>query len=994
MGLVRARNSAELPETKPRRRPHPTPGAIGPEAGRGAPSLRTHLVALVLAVLLPALGLGAATAWHMAQNYRHAFEERLSDTARALATAADKELGIHLATVHALATSPLLDGPDPAAFRAWASEVGSQLEGWVVLCSAEPGSALLLHTLVPPSGGASPPGRCRADDVASVIATGRPRVTDVFISRVTGRPVVFAIAPLLRGGRVTAAVGLAVEPGHLVQVLDAQDLGGGAFASIVDGRGAVVARSSDQERFIGQPMPDWYLPAIEGRERGLLAARKVEGHEMVLAFARLSAAPGWTVVVAEPRAAYRAAWLDPLLGLAGGGILAMALAVGLAAALARRLVRPAASLLRQAEAVAAGLPVPPATGSSAVAEFDALRAAMERAQAARRTGEAEFRAAFEQSALAMAQSDYATGRYVRVNAAFCRLAGRPAEDLLGRHYSELTHPDDLAVQRAAIRRVARGEAEAYEVVKRLVLPDGGVRWVRVSSSPVRDPSGRPIRTVAIFQDITEARAAAAALRASEERLRLAQEAGGIGAWEVDLATGRRHWSESSYRLWGVEPGTPVTFDLLLSLVHPEDRERFRAAVDRGSEAVGPLQEVEIRIHRRSDGASRWLLMGGEAMADDTGRPVRKVGIVRDITAQKEAEAALRESEERLRLAVEAAQLGTWEFDLRRGVGVHSGHLNAEFPDVPPMGFAFADWLEAIHPGDRAFVSEAFAAAAEGRAPHFAAEFRVRRPGGGWAWIASRGAPVARDPATGAPVRIAGVAQDVTEHKAAEERQALLTRELDHRAKNALAVVQAALRLTKADDVPSFVRAVEGRVAALARAHTLLAEGRWAGAPLRALVEAELTAFLPVAADNGVTATAEAGAESGDEKQPPRVDLDGPALVLAPAAAQALSMALHELATNAVKYGALSVPGGRVAVTWWVDGATALLRLRWAEQCGPPLAGPPSRRGFGSRVIEATVRDQLGGRIEKQWTAAGLVCEIAVPRGRALAGGGPERDRPE
>ncbi len=165
--------------------------------------------------------------------------------------------------------------------------------------------------------------------------------------------------------------------------------------------------------------------------------------------------------------------------------------------------------------------------------------------------------------------------------------------------------------------------------------------------------------------------------------------------------------------------------------------------------------------------------------------------------------------------------------------------------MPATGFAFADWLRNIHPHDRAAVEQAFAATAEDRAPHFSAEFRVRRPDGSWAWIASHGAAVARDPATGAPVRIAGVAQDVTGRRMAEERQALLAREVDHRAKNALAVVQATLRLTPKDDPVAYARAVEGRVAALARAHTLLAEGRWEGAALRALVEGELAPFRPL-----------------------------------------------------------------------------------------------------------------------------------------------------
>jgi two-component sensor histidine kinase len=214
--------------------------------------------------------------------------------------------------------------------------------------------------------------------------------------------------------------------------------------------------------------------------------------------------------------------------------------------------------------------------------------------------------------------------------------------------------------------------------------------------------------------------------------------------------------------------------------------------------------------------------------------------------------------------------------------------------------------------------------------------------------------------------------DMGERRAAEERQTLLMRELDHRAKNALAVVQAALRLTPKDDAEAYARAVGGRVNALARAHTLLAKGQWSGAELRDLAWGELAPFL-------------GGAPAADGQPQPRAALDGPEVMLTPGAAQALSMALHELATNATKHGALSAPEGRVSMFWEVDEGAGLLRVLWTEAGGPPVATPPSRRGFGSRVLEATLRDQLGGRLTREWRASGLVCAIELPLARALAG---------
>lgn len=205
--------------------------------------------------------------------------------------------------------------------------------------------------------------------------------------------------------------------------------------------------------------------------------------------------------------------------------------------------------------------------------------------------------------------------------------------------------------------------------------------------------------------------------------------------------------------------------------------------------------------------------------------------------------------------------------------------------------------------------------------------------------------------------------DVTEQKKAEEAQRLLVREVDHRAKNALAVVQALLRLTKADSREEYIEAVEGRVAAMARAHTLLAKSRWKGADLAALVEEELAPYLP--------------AEGA------HVHLEGPPLLLHAEATQGVAMVLHELATNAAKYGGLSTAEGRLSVTWTLDSPGKILELRWVESGGPPV-NPPATRGFGSTLIQSTVKGQLDGEIRKEWLPEGMRATIRLPSGHVAA----------
>lgn len=248
---------------------------------------------------------------------------------------------------------------------------------------------------------------------------------------------------------------------------------------------------------------------------------------------------------------------------------------------------------------------------------------------------------------------------------------------------------------------------------------------------------------------------------------------------------------------------------------------------------------------------------------------------------------------------------------------------------------------------------------------------LRRSGGGRErWLRVSGVPVRS--LDGEVVAALVVLVDVDGEKRAAERQTLLTREVNHRAKNVLAVVQAALRLTRADDVASFVRSVEGRVAALARAQALLVADRWAGADLQALLHGELSAFLD---------------RADRPSMGPVAELRGLPLMLPAKAAQPFSMAIHELATNAIKHGALSTPSGRLSVSWEIERHPGdLLRLRWTETGGPELMEQP-RQGFGMRVLNGTLQDQIGGRVGMDWRPTGLVCNIELPLDRPTPGPG-------
>lgn len=199
-------------------------------------------------------------------------------------------------------------------------------------------------------------------------------------------------------------------------------------------------------------------------------------------------------------------------------------------------------------------------------------------------------------------------------------------------------------------------------------------------------------------------------------------------------------------------------------------------------------------------------------------------------------------------------------------------------------------------------------------------------------------------------------QDVTERKQKDRQIATLAKEVEHRARNLLVTVQAAVHLSHADTAAGLKEVIEGRIRALAKAHALFEQSNWMGADLRTLITDELLPYC----------------QNGDE----RLSVKGQDLSLEPSVAQMIALAVHELTTNAAKYGALSVADGHVEITWSRVSVDCLL-LRWIETEGPPVK-PPTRRGFGTGVIERVVRNQLKGEIKHQWHREGLVCEISLP----------------
>jgi len=375
----------------------------------------------------------------------------------------------------------------------------------------------------------------------------------------------------------------------------------------------------------------------------------------------------------------------------------------------------------------------------------------------------------------------------------------------------------------------------------------------------------------------------------------------------------------------------------------------------------PIEFAALRSRLQNEG--RWsgelshICKDGREVFVDSRMQLRGDGTVlevnRDITAHKGIEAALRESEQRLRYLASIVESSDDAIVSKNLDGiVTSWNTGAERVFGYTAEEAIGQPITIVIPEDRQNEErDILNRIRRGeRIDHF--ETIRRRKHGSLIVISLTVSPVKN--AEGKIVGASKIARDITEQKRSQEQIATLAREAEHRSKNMLANVQAAVNLSHADSSQGLKEAIEGRIQALANVHSLFIESRWIGADLSKIATQELAPY--------------------SEMDETRAHVDGPSVLLEPNAAQAIAMTLHELATNAAKYGSLSKPKGRVDLTW-VHKPDGRLILQWIEAGGPAVQ-MPTRQGFGSRVIKKLI-EQLKGNTRFDWRPEGLVCEITI-----------------
>lgn len=447
--------------------------------------------------------------------------------------------------------------------------------------------------------------------------------------------------------------------------------------------------------------------------------------------------------------------------------------------------------------------------------------------------------------------------------------------------------------------------------------------------------------------------------AAERRAALASRLAGFVTWEIDAETLRIVYDTGLAALFGLDPDQPSEHLVdFVARIHPDDLEPTLEALKAAKEPGGRYF-AEFRVGSEETGW-RWLRGSGEGVATPEG--LRIIGFNVDITREREAVAALRSSEAFTRSILESSPdcIKVMSLDGRLSFFSEGGLCAMEVDDFVGQ-LRGVEWATLWAPEDQPHVREALATALAGGTGRFQAGLLTLKGTPKW-WDVTVSAITNE---SGAPERLVAISRDVTELHRAEEARQLLVEELDHRLKNLFTVASGMVNMTarSARTPAEMAAALSGRLMAMSRAHDLIRSAvtaRMAGAgesaPIGDLVQVVL------------------GPHLSSERDKARIV--GPPLQAGPKAVTSLALVLHELATNAAKYGALSTSEGSLEVTWAVADGQVL--LTWRETGGPTLDGPPAKKGFGSQLARLGATGQLGGSINHDWQRTGLVISLEIP----------------
>lgn len=478
------------------------------------------------------------------------------------------------------------------------------------------------------------------------------------------------------------------------------------------------------------------------------------------------------------------------------------------------------------------------------------------------------------------------------------------------------------------------------------------RFMDLIYQPVRNPGGDVVGIFVQGSDVTERVIAEETLRQNGEKFRSFADAMPNHVW-TSAPDGRLQWfNPRVYEYSGTTEGE-LSGDGWSTMVHPDDvRDTIKSWAK--ARSLGEPYDTEFRL-RRYDGTYRWHLARAVPIRNDAGKIIQWIGTNTDIDEQKRTAQALFESERRLQLSQEAAGIASLEVDIPTGM-VYGPEKFWSLWGLSPRESVHISVLENIViPEDRGIRSNPETRVKGTAVPNV--EYRIRRPDTGELRWLSRHIDFQYD-AFGKPVKMYGVMQDITERKEAQARQTMLTHELEHRIKNILAIVSAiASQTLRNTDIETAKAVFADRLQALAQAHDILNSTRWTSASIGQVVGGAIKAFP---AD--------------------QISVTGRPVLIDPKMALSLALAVNELGTNALKYGALSASEGKVTIDWSLDTTSTdipQLVWRWRESGGPAVI-PPRRKGFGSFLIDRVLATDFGGEVEIEYLPGGVECMLRAP----------------
>lgn len=531
-----------------------------------------------------------------------------------------------------------------------------------------------------------------------------------------------------------------------------------------------------------------------------------------------------------------------------------------------------------------------------------------------------------------------------------RMDGRHRDEIVGHTHWE-AFPDTEHSELGLMLKKAMVTREPAVLEHQYTWTSGQGRWLETRVYPTADGA-----VVVFWRDITDRKSAADALHDSEQRYRALFNSMDEAYAVVDVLKNETgHWVDFRFvdanPAFLVHTGVPWpvgrTATELLGAPSPRWTELYGQALDTGQPIR--VEENEPTLDRVFD-----LNIFPLDPAQN-----RVAVLFTNITERKLAEERLATSEERLRTAVEVAKIGLWDWNMQTGnINWSDEHFRMEGYAIGEVTPSYEAWASRVHPDDRAGTEATITTARDTRTEYIR-EFRTLYPDGSVRWHAARGRFFYDN--AGVPVRMIGAQRDTTERREAEERQKMLLAELQHRVRNILAVIRSMVNRSNDGERSSedYVHHLQGRVSALARTQVLLTRRAGAGVDLQEMIRDEL---LAQAAKEG------------------QFSLSGPDVELSPKAAEVLTLAIHELATNATKYGAFSRASGRLAVGWEIkerEGSRWLI-LQWSERGVPIVDVVPRRQGFGSDLISRRIPYELKGKGSFVLEPGGLHSQIEFP----------------